>query len=121
MKSKLIFLSSITVFFLLIISRQTFSSSFGGDAGLTYNKTTNFLTVTGGGITLSSSTINKLTLTAPATAAAKNAQGQYSGGFGAINLTVSGPNTAPTGTSNNVVGQLFAQPRSGTLIGRISF
>ncbi len=59
--------------------------------------------------------------TAPATAPAKNAQGQYSGGFGAINLTVSGPNTAPTGTSNNVVGQLFSQPRSGTLIGRISF
>ena len=59
--------------------------------------------------------------TAPATAAAKNAQGQYSGGFGAINLTVSGPNTSPTGTANNVVGQLFAQPRSGTLIGRITF
>ncbi len=59
--------------------------------------------------------------TAPATAVSKNAQGQYSGGFGTINLTVSGPNTAPTGTSNNNVGQLFSQPRSGTLVGRISF
>ena len=44
-------------------------AAFGGDAGLVYNKTTNFLTVTGGGITLSTSTINKLTLTPPATGA----------------------------------------------------
>jgi hypothetical protein len=43
------------------------SGSFAGDAGLVYNKTTNFLTVIGGGITLSSSTINNLTLTPPAT------------------------------------------------------
>jgi hypothetical protein len=40
------------------------SGSFGGDAGLVYNKTTNFLTVTAGGVTLTSSTINGLTLTA---------------------------------------------------------
>jgi len=33
MKSKLVFLSAVTAFFLLIISRQTFSSSFGGDDG----------------------------------------------------------------------------------------
>lgn len=39
---------------------------FGGDAGLTYNAVTNFLTITGGGITLSASTINKLTITPPA-------------------------------------------------------
>lgn len=45
------------------------SATIAGDAGLTYNKTTNFLTVTGGGITLTTSTINKLTLTPPATAA----------------------------------------------------
>ena len=43
------------------------------------------------------------------------------GGFGAINLTVSGPNVAPTYTQNAVVGQLFALPRTGTLIARISF
>lgn len=41
----------------------------GEDAGLSYNKTTNFLTIASGGLTLTSSTINKLTLTAPATAA----------------------------------------------------
>lgn len=60
-------------------------------------------------------------LTAPGTAPSRNAAGQYSGGFGVVNLTVSGPNTAPTTTANNVVGQLFQLPRSGTLIGRISF
>lgn len=60
-------------------------------------------------------------LTAPGTAPSKNAANQYSGGFGVVNLTVSGPNTAPTVTANNVVGQLFQLPRSGTLIGRISF
>jgi hypothetical protein len=58
---------------------------------------------------------------APGTPPSRNAQGQYSGGFGVINMTVSGPNTAPTATSNNVVGQLYQQPRSGTIIGRISF
>lgn len=45
------------------------AGAYGGDAGLTYNKTTNFLTVTNGGITLSTSTINKITITAPATGA----------------------------------------------------
>lgn len=45
------------------------SGSFGGDAGLTFNKTTNVLTISGGGVVLSTSTINKLTITAPATGA----------------------------------------------------
>ena len=40
---------------------------FGGDAGLVYNKTSNILTITSGGLTLTSSTINKVTITAPAT------------------------------------------------------
>jgi hypothetical protein len=59
--------------------------------------------------------------TAPAAAPSKNALGQYSGGFGAINLAVSGPNVAPTYTQNAVVGQLFALPRTGTIVARISF
>jgi hypothetical protein len=59
--------------------------------------------------------------TAPASAPSKNLAGQYTGGFGTINLTVSGPNTAPTYTQNAVVGQLFALPRTGTLIARFTF
>jgi hypothetical protein len=58
---------------------------------------------------------------APGTAPSKNGLGQYSGGFGVINLTVSGPNTAPTYTQNAAVGQLFQLPRSGTLIARFTF
>jgi hypothetical protein len=58
---------------------------------------------------------------APAAALSKNSLGQYSGGFGVINLTVSGPNTAPTYTQNAVVGQLYQNPRSGTLIARFTF
>jgi hypothetical protein len=42
-------------------------------------------------------------------------------GFGVINLTVSGPNQAPTYTQNAVVGQLYSLPRNGTLIARFSF
>lgn len=45
------------------------AGTVGEDAGLVFNKTTNFLTVTGGGITLSTSTINKVTITPPATSA----------------------------------------------------
>lgn len=59
--------------------------------------------------------------TAPAAAPSKNSLGQYSAGFGTINLTVSGPNTAPSYTQNAVVGQLFQLPRTGTLIARFSF
>jgi hypothetical protein len=59
--------------------------------------------------------------TAPSAAPAKNAYGQYTSGFGTINLTVSGPQTAPSYTQNAVVGQLYALPRTGTLIARITF
>jgi hypothetical protein len=59
--------------------------------------------------------------TAPAAAPSKNSLGQYSAGFGAINLTVSGPNTAPSYTQNAVVGQLYQLPRNGTLIARFTF
>ena len=59
--------------------------------------------------------------TAPGAAPSKNAFGQYSAGFGVINLTVAGAQTAPTYTQNAAVGQLFELPRTGTLIARISF
>jgi hypothetical protein len=59
--------------------------------------------------------------TAPATTPSKNGLGQYTGGFGVINLTVAGPNIAPTYTQNAVVGQLYQLPRSGTLIARFTF
>jgi hypothetical protein len=59
--------------------------------------------------------------TAPGATPSKNAFGQYSAGFGVINLTVVGAQTAPTYTQNAVVGQLFELPRTGTLIARISF
>jgi hypothetical protein len=59
--------------------------------------------------------------TAPAWAPSKNPAGQYTGGFGVINLTVAGPNVAPTYTQNAVVGQLSQLPRSGTLIARFTF
>ena len=59
--------------------------------------------------------------TAPGAAPSKNAFGQYSAGFGVINLTVSGPNQAPTYTQNAVVGQLYTLPRNGTLIARFTF
>jgi hypothetical protein len=53
--------------------------------------------------------------------APSNLNGQYSAGFGVINLTVSGPRTPPSTTSNAVVGQLYQLPRSGTLIARFTF
>ncbi|HEY6342738.1 MAG TPA: TonB-dependent receptor [Bryobacteraceae bacterium] len=59
--------------------------------------------------------------TAPVSAPAKNVYGQYTSGFGTYNLTVLGPQTAPTYTQNAVVGQLYALPRTGTLIARITF
>ena len=58
---------------------------------------------------------------APGTPPSKNGLGQYSGGFGVVNLTVSGPNVAPSYTQNAVVGQLYQQGRTGTLIARFSF
>jgi hypothetical protein len=59
--------------------------------------------------------------TAPGSAPSQNKQGQYAAGFGVINLTVSGPNQAPTYTQNAVVGQLYTLPRNGTLIARFTF
>ncbi len=59
--------------------------------------------------------------TNPVSTPSKNAAGQFTGGFGVVNLTVSGPNTAPSYTQNAVVGQLYQLPRSGTLIARFSF
>jgi|SRR5579871_3608707 len=59
--------------------------------------------------------------TAPQSAPTRNAAGQYTGGFGVINLTVSGPYIAPGYTLNAVVGQLYQPPRSGTLIARFTF
>ncbi|HYK59378.1 MAG TPA: carboxypeptidase-like regulatory domain-containing protein [Bryobacteraceae bacterium] len=58
---------------------------------------------------------------APGSAPSKNIYGQYSSGFGVINLTVSGPLVAPGYTQNAVVNQLYALPRTGTLIARFSF
>ncbi|HLK48337.1 MAG TPA: TonB-dependent receptor [Bryobacteraceae bacterium] len=59
--------------------------------------------------------------TAPGVAPSKNQYGQYSGGFGVVNLTVAGAQVAPSYTLNQVVGQLYQQPRTGTLIGRFTF
>ncbi len=59
--------------------------------------------------------------TAPAAAPSKNPAGQYTGGFGTINLVVPGARQAPTYTQNAVVGQLYSLPRTGTLIARFSF
>ncbi len=59
--------------------------------------------------------------TAPGSLPTKNNLGQYAAGFGVINLTVSGPNQAPSYTQNALVGQLYTLPRNGTLIARFSF
>jgi Carboxypeptidase regulatory-like domain/TonB dependent receptor len=59
--------------------------------------------------------------TAPGAAPSHNAYGQLNSGFGVINLTVSGPQVAPSYTANAVVGQLYQQPRTGTLIARFTF
>jgi hypothetical protein len=59
--------------------------------------------------------------TNPAGALSKNGAGQFTGGFGTINLAVSGPQTAPGYTLNAVVGQLYTLPRTGTLIARFTF
>lgn len=58
---------------------------------------------------------------APGSAPSRNIYGQYSAGFGVVNLTVAGAQQAPGATLNAVVGQLYQPPRSGTLIARITF
>jgi hypothetical protein len=56
-----------------------------------------------------------------------NAAGQYTAGFGVIGsstnvgLATIARGAVPTFTSNGVVGQLFSQPRQGTLIARFTF
>jgi len=63
--------------------------------------------------------------TAPAAPVTHNGFGQNSGGFGVINETVAGVQTAPSVTSNPgtgaTTGQLFQNPRTGTLIARFTF
>jgi hypothetical protein len=59
--------------------------------------------------------------TAPGATPSKNSAGQYTGGFGVINLAVAGARTAPSQTLNAVVGQLYQLPRTGTLIARFTF
>lgn len=55
-----------------------------------------------------------------------NAKGQYTGGFGVIGTTAGSLATivqggTPTFSANGAVGQLYQQPRQGTLIARITF
>jgi hypothetical protein len=73
---------------------------------------------------------NRLELGAPSTAnptapVTHNAFGQLSGGFGVINETVSSFQTAPSVTGNPATGastgQLYQNPRTGSIIARFSF
>jgi hypothetical protein len=73
---------------------------------------------------------NRLEFGAPSTSnpsapITHNAFGQNSGGFGVINLTVASFQTAPSVTSNPATGattgQLYQNPRTGTLIARFTF
>jgi hypothetical protein len=61
------------------------------------------------------STVNPL---APNT---RNAQGLITGGFGGYPLSTIAINAIPTFSANGAVGQLFQQPRQGTLIARFTF
>jgi hypothetical protein len=47
--------------------------------------------------------------------------GRYTGGFGAYTIGSVGINGQPSFTANGTVGQLYAQPRQGTLIARFTF
>ena len=47
--------------------------------------------------------------------------GRYTGGFGAYTIGSVGINGQPSFTSNGNVGQLYQQPRQGTLIARFTF
>jgi hypothetical protein len=73
---------------------------------------------------------NRMQLGAPSTSnptapVTHNAFGQLSGGFGSINETVAAFQTAPSITSNpgtgSTTGQLFQNPRTGTLVARFTF
>ena len=50
-----------------------------------------------------------------------NALGQYTGGFGAYPLSTIAKGAIPTFSANGAVGQLFQQPRQGTLVARFIF
>jgi hypothetical protein len=56
----------------------------------------------------------------PTTGKAPNGDPAYTGGFGVINDQVA-VGAFPSTTSNGIVGQLYQQPRSGTLIARFTF
>jgi hypothetical protein len=56
----------------------------------------------------------------PLGALTRDAQGRITGGFGGINDVVALGST-PSTTSNGVVGQLYQQPRQGTIVARITF
>ena len=56
----------------------------------------------------------------PLAAPPLNKAGQYTGGFGIINETLA-VGATPSYTQNGVVGQLYQQPRTGTLIARFTF
>jgi len=58
--------------------------------------------------------------TNPLAAPTQNKAGQYSGGFGVINETLA-VGATPSFTQNGIVGQLYQQPRTGTLIARFTF
>lgn len=58
--------------------------------------------------------------TNPAGALTHNGAGLLTGGFGVINETVAN-GAVPSITSNGVVGQLYQQPRQGTLVARFQF
>jgi hypothetical protein len=58
--------------------------------------------------------------TNPLAAPTRNGSGYYTGGFGVINDVVA-TGATPSFTQNAVVGQLYQQPRQGTLIARFTF
>jgi hypothetical protein len=58
--------------------------------------------------------------TNPTALPTRDASGRYTGGFGVINDVVS-VGATPSFTSNGVVGQLYQQPRQGTIVARITF
>ncbi len=74
---------------------------------------------------------NRMQLGNPVTTAPYNATnaiqnptvvgGRYTGGFGAYTIGAVGINGQPSFTANGNVGQLYAQPRQGTLIARFTF
>ncbi|HLI82364.1 MAG TPA: TonB-dependent receptor [Bryobacteraceae bacterium] len=63
--------------------------------------------------------------TNPTAAVTRNQFGQLSGGFGVINETVASFQTAPSVTSNPLTGastgQLYQNPRTGTIVARFTF